>query len=667
MATASPESLLARHWGFDRFRPGQRIIVEAILAGEPVLAVMPTGAGKSLCYQLPALLLDGLTLVVSPLIALMKDQVDSLVARGIPAACLNSTLDQVAQRDVLAAARDGQLKLLYVAPERFRYPGAMAALARLPVALLAVDEAHCISQWGHDFRPDYRNIREAWVTMGSPRIAAFTATATPVVRRDILSALGLSAPAGGRDGGPTIPDAPVARVEVSGFLRDNLHLSVVPIRRMAEKLTWTQDLLRVALAGGGAAIVYCATRKHCDEVHTQLRRLRVDAMTYHGGLADDERARAQERFQAGDRVVMVATNAFGMGVDKPDVRLVIHWDLPGTVDAYYQEAGRAGRDGQRAQAVLLFTQADMRIHEFFIRAGGESLPADRYLAWAEGERQKLRAMVRFAWHAGCRHRALLRYFGETPRGCEPDGPDGPACDNCRGHLGLPGLARPEAPREDDSGGWHETAPRELREAEAVVVQKILSAVARANGRLPPRALVDVLRGAAGRESEGDPIRTSRSFGLLADMDARMLSRVLDALGDAGCWRGFNPSLTPLGVEVMWRRASVPLALPPFTETSDGGRARTRQDPRPSPKLMAWGATRGPRPADAEARLEALRAKRLALAQDEGVPPYRIATNKVLESLIHLAPSASREQWLAVHGVGERTVDALRSAFGPLLQ
>jgi ATP-dependent DNA helicase RecQ len=659
----TPENLLARHWGFDRFRPGQRVIVDAVLRGEPVLAVMPTGAGKSLCYQLPALLLDGLTVVVSPLIALMKDQVDSLVARGIPAACLNSSLDQVAQREVLAAARDGHLKLLYVAPERFRYPGAMAALARLPVVLLAVDEAHCISQWGHDFRPDYRNIREAWEAMGAPRIAAFTATATPVVRRDILSALGLAAPSPDRSPADA---ARVARVEVSGFLRDNLHLSVVPIKRMAEKLTWTRDLLRVALAKGGAAIVYCATRKHCDEVHTRLRQLRVDAMTYHGGLADDERARAQERFQAGDRVVMVATNAFGMGVDKPDVRLVIHWDLPGTVDAYYQEAGRAGRDGQRAQAVLLFTQADTRIHEFFIRAGGESLPADRYLAWAEAERQKLRAMVRFAWHTGCRHRALLRYFGESPRGCEPDVPEGPACDNCRGDLGLPGLRVRAADRgeEDDEAA----VPRDLSEAEVVIVQKVLSAVARASGRLTTRALIEVLRGVAGRETAGHSIVASRSFGLLATMDARSLSSVLDALGVAGCWRGVCPSLTPLGVEVMWRRAAVPLAVEPFTEVPAvraGRPARPRTD-RPAPHLAAYGVAPGPRSAESDARLEALRARRLELARDEGVPPYRIASNRVLEGLLDLSPEAPREQWLALHGVGERTVDALREAFGHLL-
>jgi ATP-dependent DNA helicase RecQ len=467
---------------------------------------------------------------------------------------------------------------------------------------------------------------------------------------------------------------------VSGFLRENLHLSVVPIKKMAEKLTWTRDLLRVALAGGGAAIVYCATRKHCDEVCAKLRQLKVDAMTYHGGLLDEERARAQERFLGGDRVVMVATNAFGMGVDKPNVRLVVHWDLPGTVDAYYQEAGRAGRDGERAHAVLLFTQADMRIHEFFIRAGGESLPPERYLAWAEAERQKLRAMVRFAWHEGCRHRALLRYFGETPRGCEPDVPEGPACDNCRGGLGLAGLERPEV--EEGEGGYREIAPRELKEDEAVTVQKILSAVARASGRLTPRGLVEVMRGVEGREAEGDPIRASRSFGILEGMDARTLSKVLDALGDAGCWRGSRPTLTPLGAEVMWRRASVALAVGPFTERgaerAKGGLGEDRRGGVTGWRAKGGGAkvsassarptsTKGTATAEDEARLQALRARRLELAKEEGVPAYRIASNQVLENLLSLPADAPRERWLSVRGVGERTVDALREAFRHLLR
>ncbi len=650
---ADPTALLKAHWGFVAFRPGQRDIVESIVRGEPVLAVMPTGAGKSLCYQLPALLLPGLTIVVSPLIALMKDQVDALNARGIPAGCLNSTMSWEAQRETLEAARDGRLKLLYLAPERFRFPGAMAALQRLPVSLLAIDEAHCISQWGHDFRPDYQNIREAWLQLGQPRIAAFTATATPEVRRDILASLGLSS----RVGDGLTP----ARVTITGFLRENLHLSVVPIAKMADKLTWARDLLRAGIAAGGAAIVYCATRRHCDDVFGKLHGLGFRTCLYHGGLGDAERAAAQERFQAEDGIVMVATNAFGMGVDKPDVRLVIHWDLPGTVDAYYQEAGRAGRDGRRAHAVLLFTQADMRTHEYFIRVGGESLPPDRYLAWAEAERHKLKAMVRFAWHEGCRHRALLRYFGEGARGCEPDAPDGPACDNCKDSLGLPGLRRPRH-KGDGPNAAPGPRPRALSPEERVIVQKVLSGVARGNGRVGERELARLLVGQAVPELARDPITASRSAGILSAMSEGSVLAVLRALADAGCWKGRNPSLTPLGVEVMWARAEIALAIGPFGESSAHGRRGTTA----REKARRGAVAEAPPDAETEARLRALKARRLEAAKERGVPAFVVASNKLLLQMATLSANDDREVWLDLHGIGEKNVDVLRETFGSCL-
>jgi ATP-dependent DNA helicase RecQ len=648
-----PETLLARHWGFSAFRAGQRDIVEAIVAGQPVLAVMPTGAGKSLCYQLPALLLDGISIVVSPLIALMKDQVDGLNARGIAAGCLHSGMEREQQLATLEQARSGRLKLLYVAPERFRFAGAMAALQRLPVSLLAIDEAHCISQWGHDFRPDYQLLHEAWEKLGRPRIAAFTATATPQVRRDILNSLGLAVGEG---------VAAPTKVVITGFLRENIHFAVVPIARMADKRTWCRDLLRAGLAAGGAAIVYCATRKHCDDVHVFLASLGLRAVLYHGGLDEEARSAAQERFQREDGVVMVATNAFGMGVDKPDVRVVIHWDLPGTVDAYYQEAGRAGRDGKRAHAVLLFTQADMRIHEFFIRAGGENLPADRYLAWAEAERQKLKAMVRFAWHEGCRHRALLRYFGESPRGCEPDAADGCACDNCRDSLGLPGLRRPRA--AGDLAESRGPAPRTLDADERVVVQKILSAVARAQGRLSPRAIAQALHGSRVPEVLADPIAQSKSFGLLATMAEGAILSVLRALGDADCWRGRNPSLTPLGVEVMWQRATVPLAVAAFGESPAHTRRAQAERARATTRRAAENdAALGP---VEQARLRRLKELRLEAARARGVPAFVVASNRLLLQMSTLSANDDREVWLQVKGIGEGNVDLLRDTFAAAL-
>ncbi|MEC9072860.1 MAG: ATP-dependent DNA helicase RecQ, partial [Myxococcota bacterium] len=319
------DTALKEHFGFDEFRPGQRPVTEAVVEGRAVIAVMPTGAGKSLCYQLPAMLLDGLTLVVSPLISLMKDQVDQLRARGIAAAYVNSTQGPEERREVLRRAEAGELSLLYVAPERFRFESAMAAIARLPVSLFVVDEAHCISEWGHDFRPDYLRLGDVVKDLGVSRVAAFTATATATVRRDIQRLLGLEEPL----------------VVVSGFLRDNLHLSVVPIRQMVQK---EAALLEVIRSVTGSVVIYCATRRHCEELALRLKTLRVEAGLYHGGLSDEERNQVQDAFATDQLQVMVATNAFGMGIDKRDVRAVIHYDVPGSVEAYYQEVGRAGRD-----------------------------------------------------------------------------------------------------------------------------------------------------------------------------------------------------------------------------------------------------------------------------------------------------------------------------------
>ncbi|MEZ4461007.1 MAG: ATP-dependent DNA helicase RecQ [bacterium] len=339
---------LLKYFGFSAFREGQQDIAQSVMDGLHALAVMPTGSGKSLCYQLPACLLDGITLVVSPLIALMKDQVDGAVARGIPAACINSSMSWHEQTATLQDMVEGRLKLVYVAPERFRNAAFMEAIAQTKVALLAVDEAHCISQWGHDFRPDYLEIGEFRRQLGSPVTLALTATATPEVQADILAQL----------------DIKDARVIVSGFERPNLFFEVRHVGSEEEKFGHLDAVLQHF--SGQSVVIYCATRKQVELVRARMENAGHLVSTYHGGLGDARRHEVQEAFMAGDVPVLVATNAFGMGVDKSDVRAIVHFNVPGSVEAYYQEAGRAGRDGDPAHCLLLFHANDRSVHEFFI-------------------------------------------------------------------------------------------------------------------------------------------------------------------------------------------------------------------------------------------------------------------------------------------------------------
>ena len=428
-------AVLSRAFGYDGFRPGQERAVTAILDGRDTLVVLPTGGGKSVCFQVPALLLRGLTVVVSPLISLMKDQVDGLTARGLPATFINSSLSYGEVADRLARAERGEWRLLYVAPERFDHGATPDRLRRAGVSLLAVDEAHCISEWGHDFRPSYRRVRAIRTALGEPPTVALTATATPEVRRDIAEQLGLKAP----------------EIVVSGFDRRNLHYHVIRTRNDAEKDATLVHLLKTH---PGQAVVYVTTRKAVDRVTDVLCDAELPARGYHGGLTDDERHTAQNDFMSERVKVMVATNAFGMGIDKANVRLVVHHTMPGSLEGYYQEAGRAGRNGQRANCVLLHAFQDRFTHEFLINNArtssegrSESLATVNPAIDArrrKADLAKLDIMQRYAYAKGCRRTFILRYFGDPAASGQCDG-----CDNCLGNhreVVIPRVTRARARR-----------------------------------------------------------------------------------------------------------------------------------------------------------------------------------------------------------------------------
>jgi ATP-dependent DNA helicase RecQ len=339
-------SALHEHFGFDDFREGQREVIMSILEGHDTVVVMPTGGGKSLCYQLPALMKPGATIVVSPLIALMKDQVDALAARNLPATFINSSIPFEEQKARISGVRRGLYKLVYVAPERFRSAHFVETLRSIDISLFAIDEAHCISQWGHDFRPDYLRLRQAIEDIGRPRIAALTATATPYVRADIIEQLHLDEP----------------RAFVSGFDRPNLSINVVHTQKEREKITHIKTLA----AGSGSGIIYTSTRKAVEQVTGRLRSAGLNVIGYHAGMDEAARSSAQDDFMSGRVQMIVATNAFGMGIDKPDIRFVVHYQMPGSIEAYYQEIGRAGRDNLPSTCVLLFNYADKRTQDYFI-------------------------------------------------------------------------------------------------------------------------------------------------------------------------------------------------------------------------------------------------------------------------------------------------------------
>jgi ATP-dependent DNA helicase RecQ len=512
---------LRAHFGHRDFRQGQEQMVGAVLGGRDVLAVMPTGSGKSLGYQLPAVILPGTTLVVSPVISLMKDQVDELNRRGIASAALHSMLPAQARRSVMQAARDGRLRLLYVAPERFASGQFVELLGDIAIARFVVDEAHCVSEWGHDFRPDYRRLRAASARCrrndgapGRPPMAAFTATATPEVRDDIVSLLGLDQP----------------HVLVSGFDRPNIYLRVMRVEDEEDKNELLPQLVR-----GRRALVYTATRKTAERAAATLRGAGIEASAYHAGLEDEERTRVQDRFAAGSLPAVCATNAFGMGIDRPDVDAVVHFAIPGSVEAYYQEIGRAGRDGRRATATLLWDAADVATRRFLIdsprRATAGRLPdvADPSDAAHRKalEHRKLARIIEYAECTACLRATILRYFGDAAARERCD-----ACGNCRAHA--------------------------LDDYDRQLVRKILSGVARAEERYGRRRIVAMLVGNT-RDLPADLARLSTT-GLLRQEPPEAIDGWIDASIAAGLIAVSTDqyrtlSLTARGREVMAGRSA----------------------------------------------------------------------------------------------------------------
>jgi ATP-dependent DNA helicase RecQ len=605
-----------RRLGLHRFRAGQREAIETLLAARRLLLVAPTGGGKSLTYQLPAALLPGTTVVISPLIALMHDQVAALDRRGVTATYLAGTLpfDEVRRR--VAAIAAGAFKLVYVAPERLSNTWLRAALARIECPLVAVDEAHCISSWGHDFRPDYLQLGELLQLLPRARVLACTATATPVVRDEILERLGLPA------------DTPQL---IHGFARPNLALRAAEVQSKRERERHLDAVLAETLGGpgkrAGTAIVYAPTRRGAEAEAQRLDGRRWVAEAYHAGMDGERRNRVQRAFMDGELEVVVATNAFGMGIDRADVRCVAHLAPPGSLEAYYQEAGRAGRDGEPAICLLIVSPGDMALRRHLVERNGDGQPVAPEVV--QHQWNLFLELMRWAEGGACRHDAILRYFGdeaETLAGCG-------RCDAC---LRL-------ADEEE-----HDP------EQDAIVVRKGLCGVARIHGRFGLTAAVKLLKGASDERLRRARLDRTPTFGTLGDHAEEWLLRLLRRCVTAG-WVDFQGGDRPVAVvtadgrEVIYDQRPARLLLPPKlrARASAGASQPARQrgggrahDDAPVEELDAAGLE----------LFEALRAFRIEEARRQQVPPYVIASDRTLRHLAVLRPDSPATLEL-VHGIG----------------
>lgn len=611
---------LNRYFGYDSFRPGQSGIVSAILAGRDVLGVMPTGAGKSICYQIPAAILPGVAIVISPLISLMRDQVDALNDVGLPAAFINTTQTPDEQDLVFAQALSGQIKLLYVTPERLETERFRNFAVRVPISLVAVDEAHCVSQWGQDFRSSYLGIGEFIAGLPTrPTVAAFTATATERVRRDIVSILGLHTPS----------------ITVTGFDRPNLYFDVISMPRK-DKASWVASY--IASHPDESGIVYCATRKEtealAESLNSAVAELRAAggadvsdigtiAVAYHGGMSADAREKAQRDFVT-DRVpVVVATNAFGMGIDKSNVRFVIHHNMPESIEAYYQEAGRAGRDGEPSRCTLLWNESDIVTRRRLLDSDyeNERLTPEEQEAVRASKRRLLDAMVGYCRTTDCLHAYMTRYFGETAgAAAKTDGKCVGGCANCEHTF------------------------------ETIDVTDIARAISRCvhdvNQHVGSGKIVKVLRGSKAQDLSYLNPESLPSFGMLDEVPEARIRDVLSQMATDGLLTIAEGRLPIVG---FGPRAAETVAPEFHYDIKKIKRADARARRTPDVSTPAVGSY-VPDDGD-EALFQKLRALRLDIARELGKPPYIVFSDKTLRDMVRVKPITD-DQFLAVNGVGE---------------
>ena len=611
---------LNRYFGYDSFRPGQSGIVSAILTGHDVLGVMPTGAGKSICYQIPAAILPGVAIVISPLISLMRDQVDALNDVGLPAAFINTTQTPDEQDLVFAQALSGQIKLLYVAPERLETERFRNFAVRVPISLVAVDEAHCVSQWGQDFRSSYLGIGEFIAGLPTrPTVAAFTATATERVRRDIVSILGLHTPS----------------ITVTGFDRPNLYFDVISMPRK-DKASWAASY--IASHPDESGIVYCATRKEtealAESLNSAVAELRAAggadvsdigtiAVAYHGGMSADAREKAQRDFVT-DRVpVVVATNAFGMGIDKSNVRFVIHHNMPESIEAYYQEAGRAGRDGEPSRCTLLWNESDIVTRRRLLDSDyeNERLTPEEQEAVRASKRRLLDAMVGYCRTTDCLHAYMTRYFGETAgAAAKTDGKCVGGCANCEHTF------------------------------ETIDVTDIARAISRCvhdvNQHVGSGKIVTVLRGSKAQDLSYLNPESLPSFGMLDEVPEARIRDVLSQMATDGFLTIAEGRLPIVG---FGPRAAETVAPEFHYDIKKIKRADARARRTPDVSTPAVGSY-VPDDGD-EALFQKLRALRLDIARELGKPPYIVFSDKTLRDMVRVKPITD-DQFLAVNGVGE---------------
>ncbi|HGF7994400.1 TPA: DNA helicase RecQ [Enterococcus faecium] len=573
--------LLKQYFGYDEFRPGQKEIIQKVIDQENVLGIMPTGSGKSICYQLPSLLLDGITVVVSPLISLMKDQVDAANQLGIPATFINSSLDGYETARRFQEIDRQQYRLLYIAPERFIMPDFIQAMNRWNVCMIAIDEAHCISQWGHDFRPSYLQMAKQLDQLPNrPVIVALTATATIQVAADIKRLL-------------KIPDGNHIQ---TGFGRENLRFQVVKDQKKEQYLV---EYLKINKNQSG--IIYAATRKEVDRIYHLLKKFGFSIGRYHGGLKENERTAMQEAFLYDRLQLIIATNAFGMGINKSNVRFVIHYQIPGSLEAYYQEAGRAGRDGLSSEAILLFAPQDIQVQKFFIQQ------SQREEEQKQKEYEKLKAMTEYAYIESCLQQYILNYFGETSSPCN-------RCGNCL----------------DD---------RKIVEV-TTQAQMVLSCLKRMGENYGKQMLMKVLAGSKEQKLRALGFERLSTYGLMKNQSQKETMQLIEYLISNGYLLTVNGEypilkVTERGIQVL-----------------KGQEAVYRKEPKKVQQLSDE---------ETDTLFEVLRELRTDLASEAGVPPYVVFSDSTLKKMSRIRPS-SRLEMLQIKGVGQSKLDKYGEAF-----